>query len=87
MTSVAPAGPWDARLYSSTQAAKVARCARKTMTTWLEKKMLRGYRVPGSRDWRVYEDDLVNFLLEHGMRVPAEMLARRVEQLKQGGGR
>lgn len=62
--------------YSPDAVAKVAGVAARTVTNWFDKGLLKAFRVPGTKWRRVYEDDLVRFLLEYDMRVPEQMLWR-----------
>jgi hypothetical protein len=64
------------KLYTIGQVAKVCGCSAKTAQKWFDGGKLKGFLLPLSKDRRVYEDVLVAFMLESGLRVPAELLER-----------
>ncbi|MBY0515107.1 MAG: hypothetical protein K2P78_14535 [Gemmataceae bacterium] len=57
-------------ILTSGQIAKVCGVAPRTVTKWIDAGRVRGHRLPGSGDRRVYAADLLAFLREAGMRVP-----------------
>lgn len=52
---------------TSGQIAKICRVAPRTVNKWIDTGLLRGYRIPGSRNRRVPRDQLIRFLKENGM--------------------
>lgn len=60
------------RVLTITQVAKICRVAPRTASKWFDKGLLKGYRIPGSRDRRVLSDHLVTFIKENDM--PLELL-------------
>jgi hypothetical protein len=65
---------------TSGQIAKLSGVAARTASKWIDRGILKGFRIPGSLDRRVYRSDLVEFLTARGMRVPVELqdVTRRV---------
>lgn len=61
--------------------AKICKVASRTAQKWVDKELLNGYRIPGSRDRRVPIPELVRFMKEHGMPVPKRLAARAAESL------
>lgn len=57
------------------QAAKYAGVATQTLSRWIDKGILPGWRVPFSRHRRVKACDLVSVLEQHGMPVADELRA------------
>lgn len=58
----------DKEVYTTGQVAKICNVAPRTVSKWFDVGKLKGYRLPGSRDRRIYQDDLLAFLRENGMR-------------------
>ena len=56
-------------VFTTGQVAKVCRVAARTVSKWIDSGELVGYRVPGSKDRRVYRDDLIAFLQRNNMRL------------------
>ena len=54
-------------VFTTGQIARVCHVAPRTATKWIDSGVLKGYRLPGSRDRRVTRADLLRFLTEHGM--------------------
>jgi excisionase family DNA binding protein len=54
------------KTYTSGQVAKILRVAPRTVQTWIDQGILKGYRLPnGSKDRRVLEPDLINFAKDY----------------------
>lgn len=49
------------------QIAKICNVAPRTVSKWVDKDLLKGYRLPGSRDRRVEVRNLVPFMQKHGI--------------------
>lgn len=64
------------RQYTTGAAAKLCGVAPRTMAKWIDAGFLKGRRLPGSADRRVYEVDLIKFMLEREMWVPPILLER-----------
>lgn len=63
------------RALTSGEVARLCGVAPRSATKWIDTGRLRGWRLPGSQDRRVAPADLLTFLRDHGMPVPAALLA------------
>ncbi len=45
--------------------AEICNVASRTVTKWFDKKLLKGYRIPGSQDRRIPIAELVRFMKEY----------------------
>jgi len=54
-------------VFTTGDVARICRVAPKTAFKWVVSGLLEGYRLPGSRDWRVTRESLVRFLEENGI--------------------
>lgn len=45
----------------------------RTAQKWIDAGLMRGYRLPGSKDRRVPREELVRFMRENGMPLPSEL--------------
>lgn len=54
-------------VFTTGQAAKIAKVAPRTVSKWFDSGRLKGYRIPGSQDRRIPREHLIKFLKEHGM--------------------
>ena len=61
------------------QVAQIRKVAPRTVTKWFDSGQLKGYRIPGSRDRRIPQAELVRFMKAHNIR-PAR-IARAVMAL------
>jgi excisionase family DNA binding protein len=59
--------------YTTGQAARLLCVAPRMVAKWFDQGRLRGYRVPGSQDRRIPREQLIAFITEHGLAVPAEL--------------
>ena len=50
--------------------ATICSVASRTVTTWLDKGLLKGYKLPGSNTRRVTIKEMERFLQENGMPMP-----------------
>jgi len=57
----------DMSVLTNGQVAKICRVASRTAARWFDKGLLRGFRVPGSKDRRVLVSALADFMQQHGM--------------------
>jgi excisionase family DNA binding protein len=55
------------RVFTTGQVAKICQVAPRTVSKWCDNKLLICYRIPGGVDRRIPEQDLRDFLKEHGM--------------------
>lgn len=55
------------KVFTSGQVARICHVATRTVSKWFDTGRLKGYRIPGSRDRRIPEEHLREFLIEHGM--------------------
>jgi len=65
------------KVLSSGEVAKVCHVAPRTAQKWIDAGLLKGYRIPGSRDRRVPVEEMIRFMKHHGMPVSPELLKRR----------
>ncbi len=47
------------------EVAEICNVASRTVEKWFDKKLLRGYRIPGSRDRRIPIPELVRFMKKY----------------------
>jgi len=59
-------------VFTTGEVAKICQCAPRTVSQWIDRGTLRGWRIPGSNDRRVARESLLRFLREHGF--PAHIL-------------
>lgn len=57
-------------VFSTGQIARMLNVAPRTVTKWFDKKMMDGYRIPGSTDRRVTAVALLSFLRSNGLPIP-----------------
>jgi excisionase family DNA binding protein len=55
------------RVYTTGQVAKLAKVAPRTVSKWFDSGDLKGYRIPGSLDWRIPYESLLDFFRRHKM--------------------
>lgn len=60
------------KVYTTGQISKMCRVAPRTVAKWCDSGRLKSFRIPVSRDRRVYETHLIEFLKEHEM--PLDMI-------------
>jgi excisionase family DNA binding protein len=53
--------------FTTSEVAKICQVSERTVAKWLDMGLLKGYRLPGSRDRRVTRDSLVRFFEENGI--------------------
>lgn len=54
-------------VYTTGQIAKMCSVAPRTVTKWIDKGVLKGYRLPLSKDRRVSHEDLYAFMRSNGL--------------------
>ena len=55
------------KVFTTTQVARIANVAPRTVSKWVDSGRLKGYRIPGSQDRRIPEPYLIEFLDVNGM--------------------
>jgi excisionase family DNA binding protein len=59
--------------YTTGSAAKLCGVSPRTVTKWTDSGQLKHYRIPGSRDRRIYAHHLADFMRANGMDLPPEL--------------
>lgn len=59
-------------VYSALEAARLCGVVNQTAINWIKSGHLKAFTTPGGQ-FRIYAEDLLSFLEERGMRVPAEL--------------
>jgi excisionase family DNA binding protein len=49
------------------EVARICRVSPRTVAKWIDAGLLKGYRIPGSKDRRIPREILIRFLKDHGM--------------------
>ena len=62
-----PAETLKSGAYTAGQAARVCRASPRVVHKWVDSGLLKGYRLPGSKDRRILRADLLKFLIAHGL--------------------
>jgi len=65
------------KVLSSGEVAQICHVAPRTAQKWIDAGLLKGYRIPGSRDRRVPVEEMVRFMKHHGIPVSPELLKRQ----------
>ena len=55
------------KVFSTGQVAKICKVTPRQVSKWFDSGRLKGYRIPGCKDWRIPKEYLIRFLQEHGM--------------------
>lgn len=58
--------------FTPPEVGRFCRVSSQTVKRWLERKLLKGYRVGPSGHWRILLPDLVAFMQSHGIPFPSE---------------
>lgn len=66
------------RTYTTGQIANICDVASRTVSMWIDKGKLNGYRIPGSEDRRVPHKVLVKWMRDNGLPIPPEIDAPHV---------
>ncbi len=53
------------KVLTTGEVAEVCNVASRTVGKWFDKKLLKGYRIPGSRDRRILRAELVRFMKKY----------------------
>jgi len=62
------------RIFSALEVANICGVVNQTAINWIRGNHLKAFTTPGGQ-YRVYADDLLEFLKERGMRIPEELLS------------
>ena len=60
-------------VYSALEIANICGVVNQTAINWIRSGHLKAFSTPGGQ-YRVYSDDLIDFMKKRGMRIPAEIL-------------
>jgi len=60
------------KIYSALEVANICGVVNQTAINWIKKEYLKAFSTPGGQ-YRVYGEDLANFMSSRGMKVPAEL--------------
>ena len=60
------------RIFSALEVANICGVVNQTAINWIKSGYLKAFTTPGGQ-YRVYSDDLYRFLIDRGMRIPAEL--------------
>lgn len=58
------------------QVAKLCNVAPRTVTKWFDSGQLKGYRIPGSKDRRIPQNELIRFMKDHNIPTDADEKGR-----------
>ena len=61
------------RIFSALEVANICGVVNQTAINWIKNGYLKAFTTPGGQ-YRVYAEDLLNFLQERNMRVPEELM-------------
>ncbi len=67
------------RIYSALEVANLCGVVNQTAINWIRNGYLKAFTTPGGQ-YRVYSEDLLAFLDERGMRIPAELSEKEKEE-------
>ncbi len=59
--------PFDKDVLTTGEVAKICNVAPRTVSKWFDTGVLKGYRIPGSKDRRIPVSQLIRFMKEHGI--------------------
>jgi excisionase family DNA binding protein len=66
--------------------AKICNVAPRTVSKWFDSGQLKGYRIPGSKDRRIPVNELIRFMKQNNMPVPALSFGRMRVVIADGSG-
>ncbi len=67
------------KMYSALEVANMCGVVNQTAINWIKNGYLKAFNTPGGQ-YRVYYEDLINFIEERGMKVPAELESDNEDQ-------
>lgn len=59
--------PFEKDVLTTGEVAKICNVAPRTVSKWFDTGVLKGYRIPGSKDRRIPVSQLLRFMKEHGI--------------------
>ena len=59
-------------VFTTGKVAEICHVSTRTVCKWFDSGSLKGYRVPGSQDRRIPRENLVKFLQDHSVPLPAD---------------
>lgn len=65
-------------VFTTGDVARICKVARRTVINWFDDGLLKGYRLPESKDRRVTRTELEQFIQRHGL--PAEFIPPTTEE-------
>ena len=66
--------PTSSIVYSALEVANICGVVNQTAINWIRNDYLKAFKTPGGQ-YRIYPDDLVEFMRQRNMRIPTEVLA------------
>jgi len=66
--------PTSSIVYSALEVANICGVVNQTAINWIRNDYLKAFKTPGGQ-YRIYPDDLVEFMRQRNMRIPPEVLA------------
>lgn len=72
------------QVFTTGQISKICQVAPRTVSKWFDTGHLRGYRIPGSNDRRVPRENLVEFMVAHGLPLGPLAVLQRLKVLLVG---
>ena len=58
---------------STGEVAKICHVSPRTVQKWFDRKLINGYKIPGGRDRRIPRNELIRFMEENNMPMPATL--------------
>ena len=68
--------PIEKEVLTTGEVAKICKVASRTVSKWFDTGVLKGYRIPGSRDRRIPTSELIRFMKAHSMPIDGLMSGR-----------
>jgi excisionase family DNA binding protein len=59
--------PFEKDVLTTGEVAKICNVAPRTVSKWFDSGVLKGYRIPGSKDRRIPVNELIRFMKAHGI--------------------
>jgi excisionase family DNA binding protein len=56
---------------STGEVARICHVSPRTVQKWFDMKLINGYRIPGSRDRRIPRNELIRFMQQNNIPIPA----------------
>ena len=63
----------NASVFTTAQVARICGVSSHMVAKWMNRGMLKGWRLPGGNHRRFHREDVVEFLKAHGLPVPRGM--------------